>query len=248
MADVEQPNQSPSFWKFIGRLLQTYGGPLLLLWLGVAVPLFLFTQLAIAIWEQKEGLIWDVPILLNVHAMANPTLDQWVPFFTRLGGFGGGAIWGTLIGVVLLIQRQWRSFLYLFVTLGGAIVINRVAKTFFHRLRPSLWTSLAPETNFAFPSGHASTSMTIVAILIVLTWGTRYFWLSAFAGAGFVLGIGWTRLYLGVHFPSDILAGWLISLAWAIGVSLVIRPHQIQPSPETEDKLTLTEKSATGDL
>ncbi|HEY9299769.1 MAG TPA: phosphatase PAP2 family protein, partial [Phormidium sp.] len=44
-------------------------------------------------------------------------------------------------------------------------------------------------------------------------------------GGLFVLAIGWTRLYLGVHFPSDILAGWAVSVAWAIGVSFLIKPQ-----------------------
>ncbi len=44
-------------------------------------------------------------------------------------------------------------------------------------------------------------------------------------GGLFVVAIGWTRIYLGVHYPSDILAGWLVSIGWAVGVSLIVRPH-----------------------
>jgi undecaprenyl-diphosphatase len=124
----------------------------------------------------------------------------------------------------------------LLTTLLGSIVINRTAKLLLHRVRPHLWESLSPEFDFAFPSGHAMSSMTLVAALVILTWGTRWRWLVLSFGGLFVLAIGWTRLYLGVHFPSDILAGWMVSLAWAIGVSLLIRPHLAKPTAVNDEK------------
>jgi membrane-associated phospholipid phosphatase len=56
-------------------------------------------------------------------------------------------------------------------------------------------------------------------------WNTRWRWIVLGFGSLFVVIIGWTRLYLGVHYPSDILAGWMVSLSWAIGMNLLIRPH-----------------------
>jgi undecaprenyl-diphosphatase len=61
-------------------------------------------------------------------------------------------------------------------------------------------------------------------------------------GSPFVVAIAWTRLYLGVHFPSDILAGWMVAIAWAIGVSVVLKPHLFKPSSVSEEKLTVKEK------
>ncbi|MBE9019821.1 phosphatase PAP2 family protein, partial [Chroococcidiopsidales cyanobacterium LEGE 13417] len=109
-------------------------------------------------------------------------------------------------------------------TLLGSIIINRTAKVLLHRVRPHLWESPAPEFDYGFPSGHAMSSMTLVVVLVILTWGSRWRWWVLAAGTIFVLVIGWTRLYLGVHYPSDILAGWMASIAWAVGVSWVIRP------------------------
>jgi undecaprenyl-diphosphatase len=77
--------------------------------------------------------------------------------------------------------------------------------------------------------------MSFVATLIVLSWGTRWRLPVLIFGSLFVGGIAWTRLYLGVHFPSDILAGWMISIAWVIGVSLVIRPNFIKPTAVDEE-------------
>jgi undecaprenyl-diphosphatase len=65
--------------------------------------------------------------------------------------------------------------------------------------------------------------MTFVVALVILTWGSRWCWSVLLGGGLFVVAIAWTRLYLGVHFPSDILAGWLLSIAWAVTVSLFFR-------------------------
>ncbi|MGA7937930.1 MAG: phosphatase PAP2 family protein, partial [Kovacikia sp.] len=71
-------------------------------------------------------------------------------------------------------------------------------------------------------------SMTFIIALVILTWGSRWcFWVIALGGV-FVVAIAWTRLYLGVHYPSDILAGWAASIAWAIGVRLLIKPQSMR--------------------
>lgn len=121
----------------------------------------------------------------------------------------------------------WTQTVEVVTTLLGSIVINRTAKLLLHRVCPHLWESPAPEFDYGFPSGHAMSSMTLVVALVVLTWGSREKrWLVWILGSLFVLSIGWTRLYLGVHYPSDILAGWTASVAWATGVSLLIRPYR----------------------
>jgi undecaprenyl-diphosphatase len=139
-----------------------------------------------------------------------------------------------VIVLVLLRQRKWRSLAYLISTLLGSIIINRTAKVLLHRVRPHLWESPSPELDYGFPSGHAMSSMTLVAALIILTWGTRWCWLVLIVGGLFVLAIAWTRLYLGVHYPSDILAGWMVSIAWAVGVSFVIKLHSSKQTKVNE--------------
>jgi membrane-associated phospholipid phosphatase len=109
-----------------------------------------------------------------------------------------------------------------------------------------LWESLSHKSSYSFPSGHAMASMTFVAALVILIWGTRWCGLVLALGSAFVIAIGWTRLYLGVHFPSDILAGWTAALAWAIGVSLVLKPRVFQLSVVSEEKLTIEEKEKVG--
>ncbi len=149
------------------------------------------------------------------------------------------------ISIVLLYLRKWRSLTFLLVATLGSGFISRAAKELLHRVRPHLWESIAPELSYGFPSGHAMASISFVAAMVILTWGTCWSWFVLLAGSCFVGTTGWTRLYLGVHFPSDVLAGWMVALAWTIGVSFVIRPHLVKPTLVSEEALTIDEEKAT---
>lgn len=215
-----------SFVRSLGRLLVAHWRSLLLLLVGVYLPLQVFGELAEEVWENEGGFPWDVPILLAIHSMANPQLDFLAVTLTKLGVFWGVFPVATIIALALFIRRRWRSLTYLITTLLGSIVINRTAKVLLHRVRPHLWESPAPEFDYGFPSGHAMSSMTLVAVLVILSWNSRWRWWVLAVGTFFVLVIGWTRLYLGVHYPSDILAGWMASIAWAVGVSWIVKPRR----------------------
>jgi undecaprenyl-diphosphatase len=81
--------------------------------------------------------------------------------------------------------------------------------------------------------------MTFVIILIILTWRTK--WRSLVIGLGglFAIAIAWTRLYLGVHFPSDILAGWFLAITWSILSSLLFNIHQFDRILDAESSTLL---------
>jgi membrane-associated phospholipid phosphatase len=232
---------------FSKKLLVARWRSLVLLLIGVYLPLQIFGLLALKVWNHEGGFPWDVPILMAIHGTARAQLDV---IAVNLTQFGSGRVVSFIvsaIGLGLFIQRRWRSLTYLLTAEIGSTIINRTAKEFMHRVRPQLWDSLAPELDFSFPSGHSMLSMTLVATLVILTWGSIWCWVILILGSVFVIAIGWTRLYLGVHFPSDILAGWMVSIAWTIGVSLIIRPHLTQVSimnqtPPVEETTLLPEE------
>ena len=234
--------RSQSFLEFLKPLLIARWRTLLLVLLGVGFPLVVFEQLAAVIWRNEGGLVWDKSLLLAIHTTVTPQLDRVAVSLTKLGSYKGIFPVATVIALLLLYWRRWRSLAYWLITLSGSLLINSTAKELLHRVRPNLWDSLSPELDYAFPSGHAMASMTFVAALVILTWGTRWCWLMLTIGSPFVVAIAWTRLYLGVHFPSDILAGWMVAIAWAIGVSVVFKPHLFKPSSVSEEKLTVKEK------
>ncbi|BAY96128.1 PAP2 superfamily protein [Tolypothrix tenuis PCC 7101] len=217
---------SKSFLTFLWHLVIKRRAALVILFIGVFLPLQIFGELAEEVWEKEGGFAWDVPILLAIHSTAQPQLDTFASTLTKLGVFWGVFPVASAIALALFIRRKWRKLAYLLTTLLGSIIINRTAKVLLHRVRPHLWESPAPEFDYGFPSGHAMSSMTLVVALVILTWGSRWSLFVLIVGGIFVLAIGWTRLYLGVHYPSDILAGWTASIAWATGVSLLIRPYR----------------------
>lgn len=214
-----------NFFQFIKKLLIARWQGLLLLFLGVYLPLQSFMILAVQVRKNADGFPWDNPILLAIHQTSMRQLDFVAINLTKFGSIKIVAPIVLIISLILLWQKRWRSLTFVLTTGLGAAIINHTAKEIMHRIRPHLWSSPVPELDYAFPSGHAMTSMTLVLVLAILTWGTIWCLPILIFGSLFVLAIGWTRLYLGVHFPSDILAGWAVSVAWAIGVSLLIKPQ-----------------------
>jgi membrane-associated phospholipid phosphatase len=217
--------ESRSLLSFLKDLLIARWRSLLLLLIGVYLPLQVFKILVVKVWENTDGFPWDVPILLAVHSTENPQLDVLAVMVARIGSpWTGVAIAGATI-LILLFQKRWRSLAYVLTVSLGSVIITRTGKEFMHRVRPHLWDSITPELSFAFPSGHATASVTLVAIVLILSWASSWRWLVFVFGSFYVMAIAWCRLYLGVHFPSDILAGWMVTLAWTIGVSLIIKPY-----------------------
>ncbi|MBD2259478.1 phosphatase PAP2 family protein [Pseudanabaena sp. FACHB-2040] len=209
------------------------------IWLGLVCPLLVFTFLAVLVAANPDALTWDISLMRILHPYANPRLDRVAAIATDFGT-EWGVIPATLLLIALALWRQrWRIATYLGLTLVGSSLLNRTLKEIWHRARPALWEALKPHLDFSFPSGHAMSSMTFVAALILINWHQPLRpWLIAYGGL-FVAVIGWTRLYLGVHFPSDILAGWMLSIAFTVGVGLVVfgdRPIPDSVEPVANDE------------
>lgn len=226
-------SRSARFSKFLTTWFETHWRTLVLLILGVYLPLQCFAILALQIWRLEGGLTWEVPLMMAIHDMATVTLDQVAEWLTPFGSPKRLAPLVVTIAFAFFLQKRWRSLVYLLMTLLGCGAINLAAKGFWHRVRPHLWDGYLLPQDFSFPSGHAMTSMAFAATLLVLTWGNRWRWLMLPVGGVYVVAIGWTRLYLGVHYPSDILAGWMLAIAWVVGMSLVVRPHLVSSQPDS---------------
>lgn len=161
---------------------------------------------------------WDAFFLLHLHRYATPELNRGVAIATDLGTYWGVMPASGALIVLALVRRRWPVAAYLTLVTGGSAMLNLTAKQLWHRVRPVLWEGILPNADFSFPSGHATYSMTFVLALILINWDNpRRPWLIGLGGL-FALAIGVSRVYLGVHFPSDILGGWLLAIAWTIGL------------------------------
>ena len=205
---------------------------LLLLFLGVGVPLVGVGALARDVWTHG-GLPWDEPVLRYVHRHDTPGRTQVMRVVSAIG-YGYGVVPASvLVFVALLVARRRGNALFWAVAIGGAAVLNQAAKFSFRRARPELWLSPTPEHTYSFPSAHAMGSMALVATLAVLAWPTRWRWWAIVVGGAFSLLVGFSRVYLGVHYPSDVVAGWAGALAWVLGLSQVAYGRLVKPRPRS---------------
>ena len=194
---------------------------LLLLFAGLLLPLWGFGALAEELHE-GEVIAFDAPLLLFARELASHGFDRFFVAISALG-YEWGVVPVDLVLIAWLGLKRWkREGLFAGLALGGSALLNLATKQWFARERPSLWASIAPETTYSFPSGHAMGSMTLASVAVMLAWHTRWRVPVSLAGMAFVLLVGMSRVYLGVHYPSDILAGWCAASAWAVACYLLV--------------------------
>ncbi len=149
-----------------------------------------------------------------------PWLLQSAIDISALGGFTFTWLFTAAAAGFFALTRRWRTLGIFLGAIVGASVLDAVLKLSFHRARPEIVPHLTQVDNASFPSGHA-----MISAAIYLTLGALLASSQASRGARlYVLGlsvvvtilIGLSRLYLGVHWPSDVLAGWSAGAAWAL--------------------------------
>lgn len=238
-AEVAQTAQQEA--RFGAAFFRVYGPRLLLAFFGVLVPLWGFGML---VDELREGaaFVFDRPILEFLHASATPTLDRLALVASAVGYAWGVMPFDVVFVLALAWRRHFREGLFAGIALLGSALLNLGAKHEFRRVRPDLWTSIAPEHTYSFPSGHAMGSMTLALTLLLLCWsartpwGSSWRWPATVLGALFVLWVGWARVYLGVHYPSDILAGWCGAAVWTAGAYGLVFRGTLKPWGESGPK------------
>ncbi len=192
-----------------------------LLFVGVLLPLAGFVALADEVHE-LEAIYFDDLLLWKLHALHSPGLDRFFVLLSKLGYEWFLIPADVLIVGLLAWRKRWREASFVAICFAGSALLNLGSKRFFQRDRPSLWESIAPESTFSFPSGHAMGSMTLAVTLVLLSWNTRWRWPVALSALTFAVLVSVSRMYLGVHYPSDILAGWCAALVWVVGCFLVM--------------------------
>lgn len=185
------------------------------------IPVLAFSYIAYNVHEGATIAV-DSHVLLGIHSWTTPLLNDIVLATTDIGGTLGVLIIGTTVVALYAWRHKWQACTQIVAGIAGAALLNFILKYVFERDRPELWTHLITETNYSFPSGHAMISSALAFSLVVVLWHTKYRWL-AFAGATvYILWTGFTRLYLGVHYPTDVVAGWCVSAAWVLAVAFIL--------------------------
>jgi membrane-associated phospholipid phosphatase len=181
--------------------------------------------------EMMEGdtARFDSTITLAVHQNATPPLTTVMEVLTILGSSVVMAPLAILTLALCYFRREFHALKTLAATFGGALLLEFSLKLAFHRPRPVPFFDLATPVSFSFPSGHALFSLCffagIAAVISPRLASQRAklaLWLMAIA---LILGIGLSRIYLGVHYPSDVLAGYSAAIVWVATVKFVNELH-----------------------
>jgi undecaprenyl-diphosphatase len=137
---------------------------------------------------------------------------------TMIGGPVGLAILLTVIGIILAIRRHWSWLIYLAVTAGGGALLDLELKRYFARARPIAAEMLLRANGYSFPSGHAMGSAVAFGALAYLSFRAIRSWPTKAAVIAFlytlVASVALSRVYLGVHWISDVLAGVTVGTVW----------------------------------
>ncbi|MGO1713192.1 MAG: phosphatase PAP2 family protein [Senegalia sp. (in: firmicutes)] len=196
--------------------------PIILLTIGFILSglMFLgFIEIAEEVIE-KEVQNFDSNIISFLNEYSSSFLDQFFKVITELG-----SVWfltaGTLIVSLILFFKEKKKLdtLFLIITVAGSGVLIKALKNIFKRERPSIIPNI-DAVGFSFPSGHAMGSITFYGFLIYLIIKSKFSklikWLLSIILALLFILIGMSRVYLGAHFPSDVIAGQLSGLFWMI--------------------------------
>ncbi|MBV9491333.1 MAG: phosphatase PAP2 family protein [Verrucomicrobia bacterium] len=217
------------------RVVTTEAATFLELFLGSLLVLG-FLRLAEKVQAGKTNAI-DEGILRALRHPENPAVPKGPPWLAEMAqdvtAMGSGPNLSLITGVVigfLALNRRFRAAGFLIVSLGSGMVLSRMLKDFFVRPRPTVVPKLTHFDPGSFPSGHS-----MLSALVYLTLGgilsrmaanpvaKRYFLSVAIALA---MLVGASRVYLGVHFPSDVLAGWAAGSLWSGFCAQVARALQ----------------------
>lgn len=198
------------------------------LWLGACVlTLYLLAELSEGVLE-REAFAFDKAILLHVHQLANPALDTLMISITRIGDPRTVVpLTIAIFGFLWWKRDRLEANFFALNALGGA-VLSYVLKLAFSKPRPELWPRLIPEETFSYPSGHALGSMVLYGFLSYLLaslypqHAKAFYWIAAVL----IIAIGFSRLYLGVHWPTDIIAGYGIGFLWISVCIALLRLQQ----------------------
>ena len=182
-----------------------------------ALAMWGFATIAQEVWE-KETYAFDTSILLYLRSLHDPLRDRVMLAFTFFGEPNLLLALSVSLGIILWVRKHRSEATTIAVTGAGALGLNILLKQLFARARPQLWERTVDVRFYSFPSGHAMISMVIYGLLGYLL-GSRFpkqrWWIYSLTVI-LVAIIGLSRLYLGVHWPTDIIAGYTAGLVWLI--------------------------------
>lgn len=214
---------------------------------AVGVLLLVFVEIGRA-FDGARTRAFDEAILLALRNTPSDPIgsDAVTAAVMNISALGSNAVTGLIVVIATLffaIAGRWRYALLMLACALGTLAGMSLLKDFYERARPTIVTPIEPAGGHAFPSGHSMISAALymtLAALIARTLERRRLRIYVIAaGAVVAMLIGFTRIYLGVHYPTDVLAGWTAGTLWALVCGLIVfrlgkRGDKDMPAPAEE--------------
>lgn len=171
---------------------------------------------------ERQPVMMDIGIMTWLHAHTGVGLQTFGEIMNVVGG-----PWVTTPLFVLLPLALWflgrRSFaVFAGVGLWLAEAVQWLLKVAYGRPRPDLWPGDVHVSGLSFPSGHATAAAALAAVLVVLAWRSRWRWVVLGTGVVYAALMGLSRVVLGVHYPTDVVAGAFTALACVMGTHAIL--------------------------
>ncbi len=188
------------------------------------------TLFAILAWQvQSLGVLTELD--LRVTAWLRAHLSPWLTgpmlLLTDIHNTVGILSMSVLVALMLGRRKAWRALGFLVFTIGGGMLVNVGLKLIFERARPVFEDPLVSLDTYSFPSGHAASSTLFYGALIVLFVQQRMRWPTWIIGALMVALVCLSRVYLGAHYLSDVLAGVMVGFVWINIGRLALHPQPV---------------------
>jgi undecaprenyl-diphosphatase len=208
---------------------------------GLVAALLVLGSLADGVRDQEVFVLdaWATPFL---HSIASPFTNA---LFNTLTTMGSSLVVLPIFLValaLLIMRRRYGASLFLGVALGGSLLIDFLMKLVFQRPRPKLdYAAVLPD--YSFPSGHSMNGVVFYVSLALILWsvfGRRVGIPALLIAALLAFGIGVSRIFLGYHYLTDVVGGWLAGIVWllVVGAAFRARPKMwhwgyVEPPPGT---------------
>jgi len=195
---------------------------------GLVASLLVLGTIADGVRDEEVFILdaWATPFL---HGIRSPLLDAVMNGLTALGS--------TIVVLPILLvslaalylKRRYGAMLFLAIALGGSLAIDATMKLIFERPRPKLdYAAVLPD--YSFPSGHAMNGVAFYVAIGLIQWsvfGRKAGLASTIVAIALAIGIGVSRIYLGFHYLTDVVGGWLAGIVWllVVGAAFRARPN-----------------------
>lgn len=178
---------------------------------------------------QGDTLRFDNAARSWVHQFASPALTRTMTVITQVGSW---LLVQLVIAFIVFAKLRWRrAAIWLAITMAGALLLEITLKWAYHRTRPAAFFGVLPNS-YSFPSGHALTSLCFYGVMAgllsarikPLPWRIALWTIAVLL----IIAIGLSRIYLGVHYPSDVVAGYLAATVWVTAIIVLDHVRKVR--------------------